>query len=222
MTINDLKSGQKVTIIAFVKGKSLEFPTTILDKKNDLLMLNPIMRSEKCVSFKGIPVGLMIEVEDDQPYLFASTPLTILSKKGKTFYATKITVPAKKYNRRNSFRCFVGAPVNIMLDSNRKTFKAYLKDVSATGFSITMEENDLPNDYEESKSISLTYNEFMEEIFYQANLRLSGDIVRIYHSEENQKVVFGCAFTSKNILVEKYIAAKERVRMKKKTIRYGQ
>lgn len=217
MTVEDLQAGMPATLIVFINSKKMEFPVKILSKKKDIICISPIIKNDKTVSFDGHVVHLMFDFMNDVPQVFRSIKLkTCKDKKKNSFYAAKISSASANMNRRTTYRCYVGEKINAQMGTNRKTYDGILKDVSATGFSLVFDKKDLPENYEDFESCHAVYNEFMADIFFNVTLNLTGNIVRVAEVEKD-KVVYGCKLIHASPVIEKYIARKEQLALKKKS-----
>lgn len=226
MTISDLSAGMKCTLLIKIGKTELTHDTVIMAiyEKKQLVMVKPIEKDGKYISLKGAVTHLLFEIENTKPEVFKVVfPVLFYDKRLKEqVYAIPLKQVSVSYNRRGSYRCYVGDRVNVQIGNNRKTVECVLKDVSATGFALVFEKSKLSPDYDTWSDFHAVYNLSNEDVgglrFGAIDLR--GEVVRIVDVGED-KVLFGCRHLDKVYVLEGYIRDRERCTIKKNNQRPG-
>ena len=118
---------------------------------------------------------------------------------------------SKPYNRRQSFRCFVGRPTGVRFGASRVAHDALIRDVSINGFAIVSDEK-LP--VEKNQVVHIVLTDYFEDTVEKYNFHLYGIIVRIQELEKGS-FLYGCKLNNYVPGLEAYIMKKERLRLKR-------
>lgn len=216
MRIEEIKEGQKLTLLVNVNGEQLTFDTMVEQNiaNKGMILVKTIYVDGKIVTFKGsnLTVDLLVTPENDSPQIFKNVNISLVKKfDGSLSYSISSIASSKVYNRRNSFRCFVGIPTSVQKMLNTVPYDAVIKDVSVGGFALVV-----PSElkFEKDQVIHVVLNDFIQETSEKFSFHLYGLVVRSEELEKN-RTLYGCKFNKKVIGIENYIMKKERVRLKK-------
>lgn len=215
MRIEDILTGQRVSLMVYLNNQMLEFETTVQDvfPKKHFILLDPIMQGDKAISFrgKGIIVNMVL-IDEDKPQLFRNITIQLQKKMdGSLCYQVSTLVESIFYNRRENFRCFVGNETSVQGGTNRLAHPTVIKDVSYTGFAIVCEPDiELDPQY----VLHTVLRDRIEEIGENFVFHLYGSIART-QILDNGKVLYGCRLTGKVPGLDKYIMTKERIRLRR-------
>lgn len=216
MRIEEIKEGQKLTLLVNVNGEQLTFDTMVEQNiaNKSMILVKTIYVDGKIVTFKGanLTVDLLVTPENDSPQIFKNVNISLVKKfDGSLSYSISSIASSKVYNRRNSFRCFVGIPTSVQKMLNTVPYDAVIKDVSVGGFALVV-----PSElkFEKDQVIHVVLNDFIQETSEKFSFHLYGLVVRSEELEKN-RTLYGCKFNKKVIGIENYIMKKERVRLKK-------
>lgn len=217
MTIDELIKGQKAVILAKIGDDTMEFETSIEDTnpKRRLILTNVVTKDEKTINFSGsgIFISLLIQPEKAAPQIFKNVKITLVKdKSNKLLYEIKALSDAVIQNRRQHFRVYLGANVVIQCGANHSTEDAILKDISASGFSITMDKEKA--EFNEGQIIHTVFSDSIENDPKTYTFNLYGIIIRKTELD-NRKIVYGCKFNSKVVGLDTYIMQKERLRIQR-------
>lgn len=215
MRIEELLPGQKVSLLVDVSGTTLNFDTTVQEAypKKRFVLLNPIMRDDKAISFKGkgIVVNIVVNI-DDKPHLFKNVTIELQKKPdGKLCYTVTTLAESLLYNRRENFRCFIGLRSSVQFGPNRAAQPAMIRDVSYSGFAIVCE-NDIV--IEPNRMVHVVLRDRIEETEENYIFHLYGIVKRV-QDLENGNILYGCKLNDRVPGLDQYIMAKERIRLRK-------
>ena len=216
MQLNELEKGQSVSIQVIYNATQHEFPTEILESsKGPYVLAAPIMKQGKVVSFKSdkLYTNLIVNIPDSKPQIFYHVKVHALKdNSGQFMYQIVSDSSSCEYNRRSSFRCYIGLPASIRIGADHTAFESIIRDVSLTGFSFVMPYGSQVYDVGEPAHTVLS--EFINEKKMRFSMHLFGVIVR-REELDNGNTVYGCRLTSQVPGLEKYIMLKERLRIAK-------
>ncbi|MCM1569089.1 MAG: PilZ domain-containing protein [Roseburia sp.] len=216
MLIEELSSGQVITLIAIIGNEQLTFDTTILETypKKRLILAAPIYRNEKIVAFraKDIQINLQVSQNESAPVLFKDVTISLMKKPDESLcYAITTQAEGKASNRRDSFRCFLGIESVMQYGPSHAKYRAVLRDVSMGGFSVTC---DAATNFHENQILHVLLRDYIEELAEQYTFHLYGIIVRTQELDNN-RILYGCRLNTKVPGLETYISKKERMRLRK-------
>ncbi len=216
MRLEELTPGTPITLMIEIKGQQLTFDTTIRDvyARRKLVLADAIYRDHKILAFHGsnIMVNILVTMEDDKPQLFKNVTVSIIkTKDGTLYYKLDASAESTTYNRRQSFRCYVGLSTSVRLGMNRVALPAIIRDVSNSGFAIVCD-----RDYglDQNQIVHVVLNDNLEEISEEFNFQLYGLIARTQELE-NGKILYGCRLNNSLPKLDSYIMKKERLRLKR-------
>lgn len=216
MYLNELIEGEKVTLLVAVNGETLTFDTMVsqVSPTKNLVLVNVIYVDGKIVTFRGanLTIDLVVAPISDTPQIFKNVAISLVKKfDGTLAYSISSIASSKNYNRRNSFRCYVGVSTSVQRMLNTVPYDAVIKDVSAGGFSLVV-----PQDVklENNQVVHVVLNDYLDELAEKFSFHLYGLVVRTEDMEKN-RVLYGCKFNQKVVGLENYIMKKERLRLKR-------
>lgn len=215
MKIEQLKEGTSISFIVHVNGEEVTFQSSIQEvyEKKKFIIAEPVFQNDKIVTFKGdkITVDMLVIFEDDKPQLFENIIITAMKKADNSFcYTVVATSDSKGLNRRESFRCYVGTHTTVKRGIEAAVYDGILRDVSMTGFAITMDSN--PG-FEQGQVLHAMLEDYIEELDENFSFHLYGFVVRIQELD-NGKLVFGCRLSARVGGLENYLMKKERIRLR--------
>lgn len=213
MTILDLEEQHPVTLVVTVGLKSKDLVTTIAEVHNDYVLLQPILMDGRTVGFGDSCTIDFLYLKEQAVYAWQSVVLPLVKIKGATYYKVALDGEAKPYNRRGSFRVYVGETMTITVfqSSGPQPFSVLVRDISETGFGFVSKE-----EYEIARTIRLSI-----PLTERKTLVLSATIVRREFNEEKGTYNYGCKFVEPNAYLSSYLMAKQRERQQGKTNAYS-
>lgn len=213
MTILDLDEQHPVTLVVTVGLKSKDLTTTIAEVHADHVLLRPILVDGRTVGFGNTCTIDFLYLQDSVVYAWHSVTLPLVKIKGNTYYRLTLTGEARPYNRRGSFRVYVGETmaITIFQSSGPQPFNVLVRDISETGFGFVSKE-----EYEISRTIRLSI-----PLTDRKTLVLSATIVRRDFNEEKGTYNYGCKFVEPNSYLSSYLMTKQRERQQGKMNAYS-
>ena len=173
--LKDIAEGQEVTLSCKLPAQDneIEFKATVMQTSMQYIMLDIPRVDDKRLSFKGVMTSLITE-RDGGAYVFS--PCNIVFYQGN--YIAQCIKEGRKINRRKNFRVGVSI-MGSLIRGGDSPVNVYVRDVSASGFSITTERI-----LEIGEEITVRYTDM------GIKLSLTGNVVRTV--TEEGKNVYGC------------------------------
>lgn len=219
MRIEELTAGCNISFYVKIgKEQQLVFESSIIDvnPKKKLVLSEAILKNGKVLAFKGngISIDMVAALAEGKPYFFENITIEPLRLADNTFcYNLSCANNGVPYNRRGSYRCFIGNPVFLRNSKEMKEYTVILRDVSATGFSITCDQT-TELDLSTNQMVHVLLEDYLEEIDQNFTFHLYGLMVR-KQEMENGKILYGFKLNSSVIGLDNYLTQKERLRIKK-------
>ena len=216
MKIEELSSGQKVTLIAKIGAEEVSFESVVQETlpKKHMALIDVIRKNDKILTFhaKNLITDLHIAPSDSAPMVFKNVQITLMKKgEGEYCYAVHTIAEGKVLNRRQAFRCHVGLSTSIQCGSNHAVHDGVIKDVSITGFSVVAYNE---TEFYENQVIHVLLSDYLEELAENFSFHLYGIIVR-KEEIDGGRFLYGCRLNNKVPGIDAYIMKKERLRIKK-------
>lgn len=213
MTILDLDEQHPVTLVVTVGLKSKDLTTTIAEVHADHVLLRPILVDGRTVGFGNTCTIDFLYLQDSVVYAWHSVTLPLVKIKGNTYYRLVLNGEARPYNRRGSFRVYVGETmaITVFQSSGPQPFNVLVRDISESGFGFVSKE-----EYEISRTIRLSI-----PLTDRKTLVLSATIVRRDFNEEKGTYNYGCKFVEPNSYLSSYLMTKQRERQQGKMNAYS-
>lgn len=217
MQIDDLTAGLSLSFLIHLNTEQLQFESKILEvyPRRHTLLAQGVFTDDKIISFrgKGLVVDLIVTLPEDKPQLFKNVTTNVVKRADGTLCYTVFSVAGSKtYNRRQSYRCYVGIETAVQCGLNRAAHDAIIKDISYNGFSVVSKE-DLK--LEVNQTVHAVLNDHMDETAENFNFHLYGLVARIQELE-NGLFLYGCRLSNPVPGLEQYIIKKERAVLRKR------
>lgn len=198
--LNNIPEEQMITIVCKLpkQENELEFKATVLKVTPQYLILDVPRVDDKRLSFKGVATSILAEF-DGGVYEFA--PCNIVFYKEN--YVAQCTKEGRKINRRKNFRVGISI-LGSMVRGGDSPVNVYVRDVSASGFSITTERS-----LNIGEEINVKYTDM------GMKLSLTGKIVRMV-TEEEGKNIYGCQMDKESPAIAQYVQQKQRDILRKR------
>lgn len=204
MLLQEMPEDNKLIIELSMNGQKYEFPSQVIRKTNQNVLIEPVRINGKVLSFNsssgGVTVSIFMIRDGKPPMLWKGVAVNSVREEDGTFYKITANGEGFEVNRRGAFRLFIGISGVAQLGTNRKAVDVIVKDVSENGFSFVGSEDmdDVIN-----KPVRLVFADFNQ------NYSLMGIIVRKVVIGES-KIVYGCKLGVRNANLEQYISQKQR------------
>lgn len=113
MQIDDLTAGLSLSFLINLNTEQLQFESKILEvyPRRHTLLAQGVFTDDKIISFrgKGLVVDLIVTFPEEKPQLFKNVTTNVVKRADGTLCYTVFSVAGSKtYNRRQSYRCYVG------------------------------------------------------------------------------------------------------------------
>lgn len=213
MTILDLEEQHPVTLVVTVGLKSKDLATTVEQVHSDYILLQPIFVDGRTVGFGDSCTIDLLYLQEQVVYAWHSVSLPLVKIKGSTYYKVELEGEAKPYNRRGSFRVYIGETmaITVFQSSGPQAYNVLVRDISESGFGFVSKE-----EYEVGRTIRLAI-----PLTDRKTLVLSATIVRREFFEDKGTYSYGCRFVEPNAYLSSYLMAKQRERQQGKTSAYS-
>ncbi|MFI3176090.1 MAG: PilZ domain-containing protein [Eubacteriales bacterium] len=211
MYIYEIENGSYIEVTIKAGDKRMKFATTAvgpLEKPRKALIVEPVCNNDKVVNFKGdhftyeilaIPQG-----NEPKPFLWKQAAVTLMKNaEGKLYHVIVTDQEGKQVNRRASYRLFMGCDAMMQLEENGKEVETFLRDISATGFSIVCSDTLTLNS---GTNLTLMFHDEETDVKF----KLHGKVVRVAPIENQPSVVYGCKLRTESPYVHKYVVEKQR------------
>ena len=198
--LTEIAEGLEITLACKVphQENEIEFKATVLKTSEQYVILDIPKVDDKHLSFKGVTTSILTE-KDGGAYEFA--PCNIVFYKGA--YVAQCGKEARKINRRKNFRVGISI-MGSLLRGTDSPINVYVRDVSASGFSVTTER--ILNIGDE---VTVKYTDMGIKI------SLTGNIVRMV-TEEEGKNIYGCKLLRESEGIAQYVQQKQREILRKR------
>lgn len=219
MQIDDLTAGLSLSFLINLNTEQLQFESKILEvyPRRHTLLAQGVFTDDKIISFrgKGLVVDLIVTLPEDKPQLFKNVTTNVVKlSDGTLCYTVSSIAGSKTYNRRQSYRCYVGIETAVQCGLNRAAHDAIIKDISYNGFSVVSKE-DLK--LEVNQTVHAVLNDHMDETAENFNFHLYGLVARIQELE-NGLFLYGCRLNNPVPGLEQYIIKKRTGCLTEKTV----
>lgn len=219
MQIDDLTAGLSLDFLVHINTEQLEFHSRILEvyPRRHTLLAEGVFTDGKIISFrgKGLVTDLVVTLPEEKPQLFKNVTTNVVKRADGTLCYTVFSIAGSKtYNRRQSFRCYVGIETALQCGLNHSAHDAIIKDISYNGFSVVSKE-DLH--LELNQIVHAVLNDHLDETAENFNFHLYGLVTRVQELE-NGLFLYGCRLNNPVPGLEQYIVKKERAVLQKRQI----
>ncbi|MCH5272053.1 MAG: PilZ domain-containing protein [Lachnospiraceae bacterium] len=213
MTISDLEAQHAVTLVVTVGLNSRDLPTAIAEVHDDYVLLEPILLDEQTVGFDSSCNIDFLYTQEHTLYAWYSVSLPLVKIKEHTYYQVSLQGEANIYNRRDSFRVYIGENMTITAfhHTGPQPFSVLIRDISETGFGFISKEK-----YDTGRIVR-----FSLPLAGRQSLALAATVVRREFNEETLSYSYGCKFAEQNSYLSSYLMGKQRERQKEKMKSYS-
>jgi c-di-GMP-binding flagellar brake protein YcgR len=206
--IDEIAIGTDIEFEIRCGGRFMSFHSTTMLIIGDSILATPIVVNDRTVGFNDdCRINIVVKFED-KVYQWVDVIVKLVKYNGVIYHKIDLEGDGKPYNRRESFRLYIGEdmPIYINDSSGSIALTVLIKDISETGVGfITKEELDI------NRTIRLKLKDF------NTFINLSGVIVRKEFLEHLDSFIYGCKFNEKNNRLGKYLARKQGEFLRKKS-----
>lgn len=212
LQIDEIPKGSSIEIEVRYAGHTMSFRSDIIAIANNSVLVNTIKANNQTVGFSDKCQLNLIFKTDGKVFIWENTFVKLVKYNGNVCHKIDVFGDSKPYNRRNSFRMYIGEdmPLYVNSASGPTAISVLVKDISETGVAfITKDEIDI------DRTIRLKLKD------NNIQINLSGVIVRKEYLPNLGSYLYGCKFNEKNNHLGKFIAKRQGEQLKKKTTSYS-
>ncbi|MDF2538590.1 MAG: hypothetical protein K0S76_1611 [Herbinix sp.] len=208
MQIDELSKGGSMELEVKNNGRTMSFRSEIVIIKNNSVLITTIKANDQTIGFsEKCQLNFLYKV-DGRLYMWENVTVKLVKYNGEIYHKIDIYGAGKPYNRRDSFRMYIGEdmPLYVNTAAGPTAISVLVKDISETGVAfITKEEIEI------DRTIRLKLKD------NNTIISLSGMIIRKEFLEHLGSFLYGCKFNEKNNKLGKYLAKKQGELLRKKT-----
>ena len=112
MLLQDIPEDNNLVIELSMNGQKYEFPSKVIRKVNQSVLVEPIRINGKILSFNSSGGGIMVSVymirDSKPPMLWKGVAVNSIREDNGTFYKITANGEGFEVNRRGAFRLFIG------------------------------------------------------------------------------------------------------------------
>lgn len=196
--LTDLQLDAEVTISCRLNDKTADFKAKVSKISDTFICLDVPRVDGKALTFDGVSTSIIGVASNGILYKYPECMIGLY----KGVYVAKSLKPGKKINRRGSFRIGISVLAS-MIRNGAEPANVYVRDVSATGYSITTDKS-----LNVGEEICVRFDDL------GMSLTLVGRIVRM--EEQEDKKIYGIQLVRQPANLESYINNKQREILRKK------
>lgn len=214
MYINEAPVGSRIHLKVIVKGSTFEFDTNIIDSKNKALsnycfrnhgvVIQPLKSKGALLKFPdSVKIEAVVYCDDKpQPYLYLqSNIINMVMKDNCVYQVLCCKLNMKEWNRRESYRQYVGLSGIARIGSNKQTCNCIIKNISATGIGLVV--NDL-GEFNHSEMCRVSFN----DVNLHRQMCVNFFLCNVTELEDG-KLLLGCKLLGDTTTVANYVYAKQ-------------
>ena len=207
MQIEDMSKGGIVDLEVKCNGKTMSFRSEVAFVKKNSLLIISIKVNDQTVGFSDNCIINLIYNFEGKLYLWENVLVRLVKLEGVVYHKIDFYGECKPYNRRDSFRMYIGEdmPIYVNTAAGPSALTVLVKDISETGVAFITNE---VIDIERTIRLRLKDNNQL--------INLSGVVVRKEFLSNLNSFLYGCRFNEKNDNLGKYIAKKQGEQLRKK------
>jgi len=208
LLIEDIAVGGLIELEVKCDGKTMSFKSDVVLVNNNSVLIKSITVDDRTIGFSDkYQVNFLYKFEGIL-FIWESVTVKLVKYDGGVYHKIDMSGEGKPYNRRNSFRMYIGLdmPVYVNTSAGPTAVSVLVKDISETGVAFISKD-----EYEVSRTFRLKLTDDNNVI------NLSGVIVRKEFLNHLGSFIYGCKFTEKNLKLAKYIIKKQTDALKKKS-----
>lgn len=203
MKIYEIPDKTDVTLGFIFKNHEFERDVIIYAKKDETVYIPAICFKGEALKGNLLKNVTLSYTTDKGIYTFENLKLKLSVYDGLNLYAINCNYEAKRLNRRDAFRLFLGDTLNIRLITQDGKFincEGIVRDISALGVGII-----LKHKVEESATFEVIFNQYPG---YKTTIVCK--IIRMMRLENNKGYIYGCRLVKESPLLTRFILDKQR------------
>jgi len=209
MRLNDFEITHSVELEVLHDGRKTTLLTSVEGIIDNHVLLTPIHLNGKIVGFPPKFTVNLLYPEEGHVYYWNDVTVKAARYHGKIYHYVELFGEAAVSNRRGAYRVFIGESRYIFYrtNSDTKMFEIFLRDLSETGMCFMSK-----NDFEIGRALHLQLHRANG-----AELTLRAKILwRRENPNRNTTFLYGCKFTEKNKILNRYLMSLQQAKQKKR------
>ncbi len=208
MRIEQITIGGDMELEVKYSGHSMSFRSEIIGIKGNSILAKTIKVNDQTIGFSDKCRLNFLYKSEGKLFIWENVSVKLVKYDGEICHKIDLFGEGKSYNRRDSYRMYVGEdmPLYVNSASGPTALSVLVKDISETGVAfITKEELDIDRTFRFKLKDNITI------------ISLSGVIVRKEFLPNLSAYLYGCKFNEKNDKLGRYIAKKQGEQLRKKS-----
>lgn len=211
MQINEIPLGASIEIEVKCNGRTMTFRSETVNIDNFTVLINPIKVNDKTIGFDDSCKINLLYIFEGKVFIWSDIEMTLIKLNGVIYHKIVVTGEGKPYNRRSSFRMYIGEDMSLYMNTptGSTAITVLVKDISETGVAFITKED---------LGIDRTFRLKLKD--HNRIINLSGIIIRKEYLEHLDSFLYGCRFNESNATLGYYIEKKQIDLLKKNTSNY--
>lgn len=210
MWIYELTEGSPIQIVAKKGNASVQYETQVEFVMDNVVFVEPIRQDGKILNFHGTDLhcSVIYLTDENKPIAWDACNIQVIKLNDKKYHAIYSKRMSRKFNRRDSYRQYLGIKGVVTLALKRGTADVVVKDISEEGVSFVA---DAKYSVESVGNFELDF----EDRDFDQKIHLVGMAIREMKVDETRKV-FGAIIKKSNIRLGPYISDKQKLEISKR------
>ncbi len=207
MQIEEITKSSNIELEVKYSGHTMSFRSSVIDVINNSILVSTIKVNDQTIGFSDKCRLNFLYKTDGKVYIWENVNVKLVKYDGGICHKIDLFTEGKPYNRRDSFRMYIGEDMPLYVNSatGPTAISVLVKDISETGVGFIAKDE---IDIDRTIRIKLKDNATI--------INLSGVIVRRDFLQNLNAFLYGCKFNEKNDKLGKYIAKKQGEQLRKK------
>lgn len=207
MQIEEITKSSNIELEVKYSGHTMSFRSSVIDVINNSILVTTIKVNDQTIGFSDKCKLNFLYKTDGKVYIWENVNVKLVKYDGGICHKIDLFTEGKPYNRRDSFRMYIGEDMPLYVNSatGPTAISVLVKDISETGVGFIAKDE---IDIDRTIRIKLKDNATI--------INLSGVIVRRDFLQNLNAYLYGCKFNEKNDKLGKYIAKKQGEQLRKK------
>lgn len=200
MEATQIQKGDKVELEVKYQNQTFQFPSEVEFIIDNSILITKIVKEDQTIGFTGPSVINFISHHENKLYIWENVPVKLVRYDGVIYHKVDLNGPGKGYNRRQSFRVYIGDRMNVMVNTAKgaAAYDVLVKDISETGFGVISNQ-----EFDVNRTIRLNLKDGDNTI------PLRGVIVRKEFIEHLNANVYGCRLTQREKRLSSYLMKRQ-------------
>lgn len=194
--LSELEPGDEIILQISSEDKKMDMEAVIVKSiRANISFISLKDQHSRKLNFDNVRVAVEYCPEEQKPVRWKTAQVTAYGEG----YVLQVQGEGMVYNRRESFRVGISKPARMRRDGSRDS-QVMVRDISATGFSVSDQKKELQLNNGDEITILL------EDLGYELTIR--GRVVRM--EENDQMRIYGLIIVNIPVALDEYLAVKQR------------